>query len=299
ISFYDGSTFLGTSTISGTTASVIASVLSAGVNKIKAVYKGSANALASTGTLNQTVNSKTQVGFGAVTLLSNGSTAPFELVSGDFNNDGKVDVAVVNFTSNNVTIMLGNGTGGLTTGNSYSTGSVAGPCAIGMGDFNNDGNQDLVIADCSVAQYTILLGNGDGTFAVQTAVSSGATGSPANIAVADFNGDGNADFAITDNNGGHVFVFLGTGTGTFGAGNSLTAGTNPSSVVAGDFNGDGAPYLAVSNRLSNSVSIFLNLNNGTGGFNSAVNYSTNNGAGANGQQPWSIAIGDFNRDGIL
>src|ERR1019366_1851992 len=129
ISFYDGSTFLGTSTISGTTASVIASVLSAGVNKIKAVYKGSANALASTGTLNQTVNSKTQVGFGAVTLLSNGSTAPFELVSGDFNNDGKVDVAVVNFTSNNVTIMLGNGTGGLTTGNSYSTGSVAGPCA--------------------------------------------------------------------------------------------------------------------------------------------------------------------------
>jgi hypothetical protein len=134
------------------------------------------------------------------------------------------------------------------------------------------------------------LGNRDGSF--QAPRSIDLVGSPESLAVADFNGDGVPDLVLA---GGTVSVLLGNGDGTFQAPQHFGAGRFPVSVAVADFNGDGALDLAVANigtlspGLPGNVSIFLG--NGDGSFQTAQIFST-------GQNPASIVVGSFNRDGI-
>jgi hypothetical protein len=131
----------------------------------------------------------------------------------------------------------------------------------------------------------VLLGNGNGTF--QTAVNYAAGFGPNSVAVGDFNGDGRADLAVTNQSGKNVSVLLGNGNGTFQAAVNYTVGIDPTSVAIGDFNGDGMTDLAVSNFAGN-VSVLLGNGNGT--FQTAVNYNV-------GIDPTSVAIADLNGDG--
>ena len=106
-----------------------------------------------------------------------------------------------------------------------------------MGDFNGDGESDLVVNNSGNGTVSVLLGHGDGTFSA--AVSYAAGSGPQSIAVADFNGDGKVDLAVANNASGTVSVLLGRGDGTFNAAVSYAAGNGPASLAVGDFNGDG------------------------------------------------------------
>jgi hypothetical protein len=211
-------------------------------------------------------------------------TNPDSAAVGDFNGDGKMDLAVANEGSDNVSILLGNGDGTFQAAVNYGAGTD--PDSVAVGDFRGDGKLDLVVANYYSNNVSVLLGNGDGTF--QAAVNYGVS-APTSVAVGDFNGDGKLDLAVA-NVFSEVSVLLGNGDGTFQAAVNYGAGAEPAWVAVGDFNGDGKLDLAVANVDSNNVSILLG--NGDGTFKAAVNYGV-------GTEPVSVAVGDFNGDGKL
>jgi len=228
-----------------------------------------------------------------VALISPG-VLPSDGVSvavGDFNGDGKLDLAVANISLGNpgpisVSVLLGNGDGTFQPAVNYSAGSY--PSSVTVADFNGDGKLDLAVANNGSNNVSILLGNGDGTF--QPAVDYSAGSNPSSVTVADFNGDGKLDLAVANNGSNNVSILLGNGDGTFQPAVEYGAGSNPTSVTVADFNGDGKLDLAVANNGSNNVSILLG--NGDGTFQPDVNFAAGSG-------PSSLAVGDFNGDGKL
>src|SRR5207245_10549452 len=92
--------------------------------------------------------------------------APYAIVAGDFNGDGKLDLAVADFTDNTISILLGNGDGTFTAGRTIT--GVNSPVAMVTGDFRNAGKLDLAVLDQADGLGSVFLGNGDGTFATKT-----------------------------------------------------------------------------------------------------------------------------------
>jgi hypothetical protein len=168
--------------------------------------------------------------FSGARLFGAGSQSQM-FVTADLNHDGIADLAVINVSSNNVSILLGNGDGTFQSAKKIATGI---PTAIAAADFNGDGNIDLAISDHTSFKIMVMLGNGDGTFRPGIPASS-QTG---NMAVGDFNKDGKLDLAL---DGTPAYILLGNGDGTFQAliqpaGNPFIPGEG---VAVGDFNGDG------------------------------------------------------------
>ncbi len=213
-------------------------------------------------------------------------SSPSYAATGDFNGDGKLDLIVANFSSNDISVLLGNGDGTFQAAVNYRAGS--GPRSIGVGDFNGDGKLDLAVVNTNSKNVSILLGNGDGTF--QPAVNYVAGSGGQSVAIGDLNGDGKLDLVVANNQSNNVSVLLGNGDGTFQAALSYPAGSGASSVAVGDFNGDGNLDLAATNFGTDNVSILLG--NGDGTFQPAVNYAAGGGC-------QSMAVGDFNGDGKL
>ena len=218
-------------------------------------------------------------------------TLPNSVVVGDFNKDGKPDIATSNGASSNISILLGTGTGSFGTAANFSAGTY--PASLALGDFNSDGNLDIaspwsIGGEFPSYRVAILLGNGTGSFGTATSFDTGAY-RPSSVAVGDFNSDSKPDLA-TANTAGNVSIMLGTGTGSFGVATNFNVGTNPLSVVAGDFNADGKLDLATANNDSNNVSILLGT--GTGSFGIPINIDV-------GTKPQSVVAGDFNADGKL
>jgi len=221
---------------------------------------------------------------------------------GDFNGDGKPDIALTDPVANSVSILLGNGDGAFQPAIAYAAGKE--PVYLAVGDFNLDGNLDLVVNNNNHNYITILLGNGDGTF--RAPVNYPALEYPGSVAVADFNGDGKPDLAVATVSFGDgpdfVRILLGNGDGTFQKPTTCAAGYGPVAVTVGDFNGDGKADLAVANRgpyqtaqqsggvIGDTISIVLG--NGDGTFQPPVSYTA-------GSTPVALALGDFNGDGAL
>jgi hypothetical protein len=228
--------------------------------------------------------------FGAATSVQVGN-GPFAIVAGDFNRDGKLDLAVSNSVAGTVTILLGNGNGTFTPQAPISVGSGASsdPSVIVAGDFNQDGILDLAVSNQADSTVSILLGAGNGTFSVQPPISTGGSGQPIGLIVADFNRDGIPDLAavnVTD-----VAIMIGNGSGGFTVTNTPTlTGSNLITGVAGDFNGDGKIDLLISD--SNLGQVFLLPGNGNGTFGAATAFPTAAGA-------FGTATADFNGDGGL
>ena len=161
--------------------------------------------------------------------------------------------------NNNVTLLLGNGTGGFAaaSGSPFAVGST--PYSVAVGDFNGDGKPDLAVANEFNNNVTVLLGDGTGGFAEAPGSPFAVGSTPSFVAAGDFNGDGKLDLVTTstDNN---VTVLLGNGTGGFASasGSPFPVGTFPLSVAVGDFNADGEPDLAIANYFGNSVTVLLN-----------------------------------------
>ncbi|MCZ8058095.1 MAG: FG-GAP-like repeat-containing protein [Microcystis sp. LE19-12.2C] len=224
-----------------------------------------------------------EMAFGTPTNFSVG-TSPVSVTVGDFNGDGKSDLAVANYNSNNVSVLLGTGTGSFGAATNFTVGN--GPASVTVGDFNGDGKSDLATANLNSNNVSVLLGTGTGSFGTATNFSVGIN--PRSVTVGDFNGDGKSDLAVANRYGNNVSVLLGTGTGSFGTATNFTVGSYPWSVTVGDFNGDGKSDLAVANIVSSNVSVLLGT--GTGSFGAATNFTV-------GSSPYSVAVGDFNGDG--
>jgi hypothetical protein len=199
---------------------------------------------------------------------------PVSVTVGDFNGDGKADLAVAthNTSQDMVTLLMGNGNGTfqppvstVTDTAPFSAGITiglagGGPSSIVSGDFNGDGHTDLVL----VNNRDIIVVTAVGRFG--TILSTAVAPEP-----------------------GSVSVLLGNGNGTFQTPQNLAVGLAAQSVAAGDFNNDGRLDLAVNNTASNSVSVLTNT--GGGNFSTATIGLGNGEAGA-------PAAGDFNGDGI-
>jgi hypothetical protein len=230
-----------------------------------------------------TTRSTASVAISTVSQLAVGSSV-VSVAAGDFNGDGKLDLAAANGGSNNVSVLLGRGDGTFQPAVNYAAGSA--PSTVAVGDFNGDGKVDLVVTNAGSNSVSVLLGKGDGTF--QTAANFGVGAEPVSVVVADFNLDGNLDLAVANVASGNLSVLLGNGDGTFQTALNYSATAQPLSIAAGDFDGDGILDLAVVN-FGSGVNVLLG--NGDGTFQTPVSYAA-------GSVPVAVAVGDFNGDGI-
>jgi hypothetical protein len=219
------------------------------------------------------------------TVGSSGNTST-SLTTGDFNDDGNLDLAVANTGDNSISILLGNGSGALTaSGSPIAVGRE--PEAIRAGDFNGDGFSDLAVANYRDGSVTTLLNNHDGTFSGTTiSVGSGAGSGPQALAM--IGSGGNLQLAVANYLDNTVSVLKSNGNGTFGAQTIVPVGKGPDDLSFADFNGDGIEDLVVSNYLDGSVDLLLG---------SAGGSYTLAGPFTVGNNPYSAAVGDLDGDG--
>lgn len=195
---------------------------------------------------------------------------PTNLATADFNNDTKPDILAVNQFSNDISVLLNDGTGGFLPATNIAVGSS--PYSVAVGKFNADNNFDIAVANSGSNTVSVLLGNGNGTFSAPVNFNAGAT--PISVAVGDFNNDAKQDLAVANFGGffaGTVSILLGNGTGGFAPQISARVRTQPAFVLVGNFNGDANQDLAVANFGSNNVSILTGLGNGNFTETSAIN----------------------------
>lgn len=178
--------------------------------------------------------------FGTPTHCTTG-VFPRAVASTDFNNDGKADI-VANDTGG-VSVLLGNGTGGLGAFTHYQVGNDANTSEFCIGDFNGDGNKDIAVTRIGIKLVGILLGDGLGNFSLTNTYTT-ITTMPRHITSADFDGDCNLDLAVEMGNTPTVEIFLGNGNGTFNSPTSFFVGNAPVGVCATDLDGDHKPDLA-------------------------------------------------------
>ena len=173
---------------------------------------------------------------------------------GQFNSDLRADLAAANHRSDNVSILLGNGSGGFSGPTDIAAGDY--PISVAVGDFNGDARSDLATSNANSFNVSILLGDGSGGFTGPTHFATGST--PRTVAVGDFDGDSRLDLTTANEQVDSVSILLGNGSGGFTSPTNFVAGDGPYSVAVGYFNGDSRLDLVTANKDSDNVSILLN-----------------------------------------
>lgn len=227
------------------------------------------------------------------------------LETADFNGDGKTDLILVvvnSFTyKNNITLMLGDGSGGFGAPISFAAGNSL--ISATHADFNGDGKIDLAVTSYgNQDQLSVMLGDGSGGFSALAPFNVGYN--PTAVTPADFNGDGKIDLALANNGYSRVQVLLGNGSGGFDVSASFRVDEyfGDQSLVAADFNNDGKLDLAASSIgfISPTVSSWISvaLGDGSGGFDAPIPFAVENIRPAYGISiPPALSVADFNGDG--
>ncbi|MHC5111067.1 MAG: FG-GAP-like repeat-containing protein [Planctomycetota bacterium] len=215
---------------------------------------------------------------------------PYGGIGTDLNNDGWLDLTMVNEVTLDLRVFLNEADGTGLYGEflipTFPVGDRASPSD--PHDFDRDGNADICVANIDTDNVSVLLGEGDGTFAPQQIIVSGDA--PRGIASLDVDGDGDIDFVNTNSSGdGNLALYINDGSGVFGAPSFFEGGaTGEWSLAAGDMNNDGLLDLVVGARTSQLM--IVHTANGDGTF-------TQGPAQSAGGQTWMLVLGDVNGDG--
>jgi hypothetical protein len=210
------------------------------------------------------------------------------ITAGDFDGDGKIDVAA------GTAVLFNQGDGSFGP-DDYAVGSY--PVAVAASDLNGDGKPDIAVANQDGDDVSVLLNQGNGTFAPRVDYPAGP--SPSWVEAADLNGDGKTDLAVVNTESDAVSVLLNQGNGTFAGPVSYGAAARPAAVTAADLNGDGKLDLAVANTNpedgnDGTVSVLLNQGNGT--FAAEVAYAIGGADTGFALHPSAVAVSDLNGD---
>jgi hypothetical protein len=194
---------------------------------------------------------------------------PASIAATELTADGHTDLVVADEGNNTVSVFLGNGDGTFQTRTDYPTGND--PIFVTFGDFTSNGALDIAVADNgapgngnngnAVTVYMNQLNSQNtptGTFVAGTTRDFAAGGGPTSIAVADYNVDGLADLAVSDEADNAVSILLNLGSGTFAPNVEVPVGTAPLSIATADFNADGRPDVATANSGSANTTVILN-----------------------------------------
>ncbi|GAB4021561.1 hypothetical protein GCM10028773_30770 [Spirosoma koreense] len=210
------------------------------------------------------------------------------MVIADVNLDGRPDIITVNANNsiNNISVLLGDGTGSFAAPTSFPAGIY--PRSMVIADVNLDGKLDIVTANSGGNNGSLLLGDGAGSFGPPTPISLASN--PVSLAVGDVNDDGKPDLICTSINNNTVSVLLGDGTGSFAAPTSFPTGIFPQMLVIADVNLDGKPDLIAGNNAFNGAIVSVLLGEGAGSFGPPTNFTASG-------SPLMLTVGDVNLDG--
>jgi FG-GAP-like repeat len=228
--------------------------------------------------------------------------APNDICVGDFDGNGLIDLAVANHDAKYLTVLLGNGRGGLSPAPGSPVAVLSRPHTHGVaaGDFDQDGKLDLVTESWAENKVTVVFGNSRGGFTGPGVQFNVGKRPYQRLRVADLNLDGNPDVVTTNLEGDDVTVLLGDGKGGFhdASGSPFPCGKTPFALAIGDLNGDGKPDLAIGNwagqpQRRNGEGVTAMLGDGKGGFTVMPGSPFPTGDG-----PGRLAIGDVDGDNV-
>lgn len=181
----------------------------------------------------------------AANVTYNVGNGPYFILLAHLNNDSFLDIVTTNIGNETISVLLGVGDGTFgTMSNFFMGGTATDPYSLTVGDFNNDGNNDLVVANYGSNDIWYMMGNGSGTFAPTNNYFSG--GQPFGITSGHYNDDANLDFAVSAYNGQFVQIFTGDGTGSFSQASNYTTTNSLGLMTTADFNGDGFSDIATA-----------------------------------------------------
>jgi hypothetical protein len=226
-----------------------------------------------------------------------------DVAAGDLDEDGRTDAVVTNWQEDTFSVLIGRDGGPPRAHGTYATGHV--PGAVAIGHLDDDGHLDVAVLDtncdlgiCGPGSISVYFGDGGGAFSAGPSYATNTN--PQELTIADLNGDGHSDIAVTNaitttsQGPGTAQIFLGHGDGSFDAGVEYPGGDGVGGIVAGDFDEDGNTDLAIANGVAIAVThaVAILIGNGDGSFGPPQLHDT-------ALVPTLLVVGDLDRDGHL